>query len=266
MPAAFSLHANTLITVALAALFVAAVGFVYPLRAVAQAQLSPIDAAHSPALVIALVGGFVHSDDGRHAEVQIARELQSAYGNDVQVGIFRNRDKKRAYKLIHDWWQRKEQSKSAGKELDNAPLILYGHSWGASAIVTLARELQLASIPISLTIQVDSIRKNGQNDSIIPANVAEAINFYQTGGILHGRPKIMAADPIRTKILGNLRFKYEQEPAECRPYPWYDKLFFSGHTSIECDPRVWSQVDALIRNRLPSPPKPALSTSVATTR
>lgn len=35
-------------------------------------------------------------------------------------------------------------------------------------------------------------------------------------------------------------------PAECSVYPWYDRLFFKGHTSIECDPRDWFNIQRLI--------------------
>lgn len=37
---------------------------------------------------------------------------------------------------------------------------------------------------------------------------------------------ITAADPSRTTILGNFEFKYEKEPAACRAYPWYDRVFY----------------------------------------
>lgn len=127
-------------------------------------------------------------------------------------------------------------------------------------MVSLARELQKDGIPVSLTIQFDSARKNGQDDSFIQANVSEAINFYQPDGIVHGRSRIIAADPTRTRILGNLRFKDEKEPAECRAYPWHDRVFFRGHTAEECDPRVWSEIETLIRNRLPSPSTPPQNT------
>lgn len=33
-------------------------------------------------------------------------------------------------------------------------------------------------------------------------------------------------------------------------YPWYHGLFFKNHTSIACDPRVWSQIQTLIESRL----------------
>jgi len=143
-----------------------------------------------------------------------------------------------------DWLSQKQTERQSH-------IILFGHSWGASTVVYLARQLQRDQVPITLTVQVDSIRKHGEDDSIIPANVLEAINFYQTRGLVHGRAAIAAADPSRTTILGNLRFDYRQEPAECRVYPWYDRLLFKGHTSIECDPQVWSQVESYIAARLP---------------
>ena len=136
------------------------------------------------------------------------------------------------------------------REKQRAHIILFGHSWGAAAAVSLARELQRDGIPVLLTVQVDTVSKS-QDDSIIPENVNEAVNFYQTGGLLHGRSQISAASP-RTRILGNFRFHYENEPPECHAYPWYDRIFFKGHTAIECDPRVWSQVEDLIRTRLSS--------------
>ncbi|MBV9180495.1 MAG: hypothetical protein JO356_04220, partial [Acidobacteria bacterium] len=135
-----------------------------------------------------------------------------------------------------------------------ARVILFGHSWGASAAIYLARELERDGVPVSLTIQVDSIAKHGRDDSVIPANVAEAMNFYQPRGILHGRSAITAADSSKTKILGNLRLTYDKAPAECRLYPWYDRLLFKGHTAIECDPDVWSRVENLIRMRLETSP------------
>jgi hypothetical protein len=223
----------------------------------------------SPALVVGFVGGFVHNDDLRHSEVQITRQIQTIYGDRVRVLIYENRRSDEARRMILIWWKQEagdaaiSAEKSAGHEPRSARIILFGHSWGASAVVALARSLQRDGIPVSLTIQVDSIAKNGNGDSLIPANVVEAVNFYQTGGILHGRTRIKAADPSRTKILGNFRFAYEKEPAECRAYPWYDRMLFKGHTAIECDPHVWSQVEELIRTLLPAVTQPAPSAITA---
>src|SRR5229473_2039505 len=70
-------------------------------RAAAQMQLAAPEASDaSPALVVGFVGGFVHSDDLRHAEVQIAQQIQATYGNSVHVQIFENRRTANAHKLI----------------------------------------------------------------------------------------------------------------------------------------------------------------------
>lgn len=205
-------------------------------------------------VVVGFVGGFVHSDDIRHPEVRVIQRLRDEYANAVHVGIFENRHEERANASILNFLDRDKDGSLSDQEKRNARIVLFGHSWGASAVVSLARELQREGIPVLLTVQVDSIIKHGQNDSVIPANVAQAINFYQTRGILHGRTQITAADPSRTQILGDFRFDYAREPAACSDFPWYDRRFFKGHTSIECDPRVWSRIESLIRSRLPAIP------------
>jgi len=218
-------------------------------KAVAKNLLhQPSEREPGSALVVGFVGGLVHRNDLRHSEVQIARRLQATYGQAIQVEVFRNQQRAQAHKVVVAWFN----AVSDGRE---PRIMLFGHSWGASAVVYLARELEKDGIPVALTIQVDSVAKHGQDDSVIPANVAEAVNFYQSKGIIQGRRRIVAADPARTAVLGNLHFEYKNEPAQCHAYPWYDRLFFKGHTSIECDPHVWSQVESLIETRL-APPLP----------
>jgi len=213
----------------------------------------------TPTLVIGFVGGFVHKDDLRHSEVQLARRLQQTYCDRVRVEVFRNRQREQARGAIVEWVSSVERS---SVETPQPRVILFGHSWGASAVVYVARELKDDGIPVELTIQVDSVRKHGQDDSVIPANVAEAVNFYQSEGMIHGRAKIIAANPSRTRIDGNFNFTYQKQPNACRSYPWYDRLFFKGHTSIECDPRVWSQVQNLIEAHV-SPASHSAHTEVA---
>jgi len=132
---------------------------------------------------------------------------------------------------------------------------LYGNGGGASETIELARRLQADAIPVLLTVQVDSVSKIGQNDRIIPANVAQAANFYQEDGLLQGKSEIRAADPHRTQIDGNFRFNYASVPYNCVGYPWYDRLFMKAHTQIESDPKVWEQVEALIQSALLGPAK-----------
>ena len=126
----------------------------------------------------------------------------------------------------------------SAEERQDARIILYGHSWGGSEIITLARKLKKDGIPVLLTIQVDSVSKIGQSDEIIPANVAQAANFYQPNGILRGKRKIRPADPAHTRIIGNFRFDYKASPYICKEYPWFDHILAKPHTQIECDPKV----------------------------
>jgi hypothetical protein len=104
---------------------------------------------------------------------------------------------------------------------------------------------------VLLTIQVDGVSKFHENDTVIPVNVAQAANFYQPDGFVHGQSAIRAADPGRTRIIGNFRFDYKTSPYNCDEYPWYDLLLVKTHTQIECDSNVWKQVESLIRSNLP---------------
>jgi pimeloyl-ACP methyl ester carboxylesterase len=212
----------------------------------------PSPSVTPPTFVFAFVGGFVHRDDSRHAEVRLIQRLREHYPRDVESRVFENRHYRDAYKMIRERLDTDHDGKLSDAEKQSARILLFGHSWGGSAVVSLARSLERDGIPVLLTAQVDSVAKRGQNDSVIPANVRQAVNFYQTRGLVHGRAKITAADPSRTKILGNFRLSYHQPLAGCRDYPWYDLLFTKAHTAIECDPKVWSQIESLVRNELPN--------------
>ena len=98
-------------------------------------------------------------------------------------------------------------------------------------------------------MQVDSVAKFWQNDSVIPDNVAEAVNFYQTQGIVHGRPRITAADPAKTEILGNYLMDYRKIQSMPRIH-LVDRVFTPGHMQSECDPTLWSQIENIVRQRL----------------
>jgi hypothetical protein len=90
--------------------------------------------------------------------------------------------------------------------------------------------------------------------------VASAVNFYQSGGFLHGRSEILAADPARTKIIGNFEMKYRNHPINCDNYPWFARTFNKPHHEIENDPRIWDQLASLIDAEL-SNPGPSVNSS-----
>jgi hypothetical protein len=86
---------------------------------------------------------------------------------------------------------------------------------------------------VLLTIQVDSIAKLGRDDSMIPSNVADAINFHQSGGPLHGLAQISATNPAQTNFIRNLHMIYEDHPLECDNHPGYARTFNKPHNEIE---------------------------------
>jgi hypothetical protein len=76
--------------------------------------------------------------------------------------------------------------------------------------------------------------------------VREAVNFYETDGLLHGRSTIAAMDPAKTTILGNFASSYKATPVPLDGYPWFARTFMRPHIEIENDPSVWRKIEALI--------------------
>ncbi len=184
--------------------------------------------ATPPVLVIGFVGGFIRHDDLVHSEVQLAARIRKAYPSGVDVETFESYHGENAVKKILSLLDANHNGTLTQSEKQNARIILYGHSWGASEAIAVARVLDRDGIPVLLTIQV-----------------------YQPDGFVHGQSAIRAADPARTKIIGNFRFDYKTSSYNCYEYPWYDRFFVKAHTQIECDPNVWKQAEALIRADLP---------------
>jgi hypothetical protein len=201
-------------------------------------------------VVIGFVGGFVRHNDRVHSEVQLAEHLRKDFPSGVTVEMFENHRGKEAHQRVLELLDTNGDGELSRAEKESARIIIYGHSWGASETVNLARQLEKDGIPVILTVQVDSISKGGQNDTLIPANVAQAANFYQRDGLLHGAPAIHSTDPARTRIIGNFRFDYSAKPLRCEQYPWFSRTFMKSHIQIECDPVVWNQVESLVRSNL----------------
>ena len=220
------------------------------LEASSKPQATSAGVSSAAPVVVGFVGGFVRHDDRVHSEVQLIERLREGYASDVYVQMFENHRGKEAHQAILRRLHANRDGALSPEEKQNARIIIFGHSWGASETIELARQLEKDGIPVILTIQVDSVSKLGQNDAVIPANVLQAVNFYQLDGLLHGQPQIRAANPARTRILGNFRSGYKTKPFSCGQYPWWDRLIMKPHIQIECDPAVWNQVESLIRSNL----------------
>jgi len=204
-----------------------------------------------PAVVIGITGGFVRHDNQVHGVVQFAERLRRDFPEGTCVEVFENHRWQQALQEIEKRLDADHDGKLSPEEKREARIVLYGHSWGGSEVVHLAGELGNKGLPVLLTVQVDSVAKPGEDSSLIPANVAEAVNFYQQDGWLHGRAEIRAADPAHTKILGNFRREYKS--SSCPGYPWYNRWFTVPHCAIEIDPEVWDRAETLIRGALQEP-------------
>jgi hypothetical protein len=223
-------------------------GEVHPSIDTSPAKEAP---AASPVIVIGFLGGNVKKTNVVHREVQLAMHIRQNHPVGVYAEVFQNSHGQKAFRQILHQLDINHDGIISLAEKQHARIILYGHSWGASETVTMARQLEDDKIPVLLTILVDRVSKIGAGDPRIPANVAQAVNFYQMDGLLHGRPTIRAVDPANTHILGNYRFDYKDTHVSCDQYPWYARLFMGPHIEIENDPRVWNQVESLILAKLP---------------
>jgi hypothetical protein len=204
-------------------------------------------------IIIGFVGGMISHTNLVHSEVQLASKLRGEYPIGVAVETFESYRKERAFKTVIKYLDKNHDGSLSDVEKQSARIIIYGHSWGGSEAIELARDLGKAGIPVRLTIQIDSIAKFHRDDAVIPDNVIRAVNFYQPNGFLRGEPRIRAANDSRTEVIGNYRIDYAGAPYGCNKYPWYDHLFVKAHTQIECDPEVWKQVEILIRADLAAP-------------
>ena len=201
-------------------------------------------------ILVGFAGGFVRHDDPNHGPVQLAQKIRPDLPKDASIQVFENRHRRSAYKSILRLLDTNHDGVLSPAEKAQARIILFGHSWGASAVVMLSRELDRAGIPVLLTVQVDSIAKPWQSDKVIPENVAAAANFYQPHGLVHGRAQITAADDSRTLILGNYRFDYQKDPVQCVGASWFQRVFTPSHMQSQCDPRLWTQVEGLVRQQM----------------
>lgn len=186
---------------------------------------------------------------------RLARKLRerNPSSSGIHVETVENRKRGLALKLIRNALDRDADGRLSDAERASARIILYGQSFGGAAVVNLAKQLNQLGVPVLLTVQVDSV---GIGDAVIPPNVRAAANFYQNEGFLiRGEPKIRAADPLRTKILGNFQFSYKHKDVPVSDVGWPQKVFMDAHTKMDFDPEVWAQVEKLIVETVQTTPR-----------
>jgi hypothetical protein len=208
-------------------------------------------------VVVGFLGGRDAWDDGEKGVRQVALRLRDP-ARRLYAETFENKSRDVAEAFVNE----------AFLESDRSTLIVYGQSFGGAATVKFARQLEKEGRPIRLNLQIDSV---GRDDGEIPANVQYAANLYQANGrFIKGENPIRAADPARTRVLGNWRFDYDHPPGSdisIDDLPWWKTIFRAAHAKMDRDGRVWNLVDKLIRagcrgddleqfvSELPSPEK-----------
>ena len=192
-------HANRTIC----AVAVLAIGLCRPAWSQPVDLASPVIVPADSLIVIGFMGGNVSAGNLVHREALVANELQRNYPLGLHAAVFANHDGRNALRSVLQLLGAGPDGRLTAAEKSEARIVIYGHSWGASETVTLARRLNELGIPVLLTIQIDSVEKSNEDDGSIPPNVREAVNFYEREGLLHGRTAIAAMDPKQTTILGN---------------------------------------------------------------
>jgi len=195
-------------------------------------------------LIIGFMGGRDRWDNSTRAVRKLALSLRDKKLPGVYVETVENRKRDLALRLVERAFDADGDGALGEAERSAARVILYGHSFGGAAVVKFARQLEAQGIPVILAVQVDSV---GRGDAVIPPNVARAANLYQRDGwFIRGEAEIRAADPARTKILGNFLYDYSRREIDLSAEPWHKKIFREAHAKMEHDPEVWSRVEELI--------------------
>ena len=127
------------------------------------------DSSTQPVVIIGFVGGYVRHDDPVHTEVKLVERLREEYSSAAFVQTFENHRGKDAHEAVLRRLDANRDGKLSPEEKQNARIIIFGHSWGASETIELARQLEKDGILVILTIQVDSVSKRGEDDAVTPA-------------------------------------------------------------------------------------------------
>ncbi len=63
------------------------------------------------------------------------------------------------------------------------PIVLVGHSYGADAVLRIAKRLEGRNIPVDLVVTLDPV-----TPPLVPANITRTVNLYQSNGVLDALP------------------------------------------------------------------------------
>ena len=213
--------------------------------------VTPTPIEPNETLILGFMGGRNSWSDTEVGVGRLAQRLRRRNIAGVHVETVENSKRNLALRLVRASLDTNRDGQLQSVERLRARIIVYGQSFGGAAVVKFARQLEAQGIPVLLTIQVDSV---GRGDGVIPANVRAAANLYQDNGrLIRGEGPIRAADPDRTRIVGNFRFDYENSDIELSHLRWYKKIGRVAHAKMAHDPEVWRKVEELIVRVLERP-------------
>jgi hypothetical protein len=75
----------------------------------------------------------------------VIQKLRQEYPRQVYFDLFENRKNGEAYNTIPNQLDAKEDGTLSDDEKCRARIVLFGHSWSASAVVALSRKLEPAA-------------------------------------------------------------------------------------------------------------------------
>jgi len=91
------------------------------------------------AIIVGFVGGFAKHDDLNHPEVSFAALLRGTNPALVHGEVFANHDGNKALHRVLQLVDSDDDGVITAGEKEQARVIIFGHSWGASQTVALAR-------------------------------------------------------------------------------------------------------------------------------
>jgi hypothetical protein len=223
-------------------------------RAAARSYLAPqrfsdfttkTPLAEGDTLIIGFLGGWEEWNDEGRGVRKFALRLRERKLPGVHVETVENRRRDIALELVKKVFDRNQDGALSEDETKSVRVIVFGQSFGGAAVNKFSRDLKPLSVPVLLSIQIDSV---GAGDGDVPANVRRAVNFYQKNDhfFIRGEDDFRAEDPQKTEILGNYKYDYSKKKVDLATAHWYQKLFRNAHVKMEHDPDLWAAVEKLI--------------------
>ncbi|HVH70212.1 MAG TPA: hypothetical protein VNB49_03765 [Candidatus Dormibacteraeota bacterium] len=191
-----------------------------------------------PPIVVGFVGGVLKHDNPLRGEVKLAEHFRTEYPSGVYVETFENRRREKALRVILTPMGAERSGLLSENEKHRAPFSMATAGAARPWSSLLANSTNAAS-PFCL-------RSKRTGSDVLASMTAGFLPTLPTPPISISRTAFKPSILQKTQVLGDFRFDYKEHPIHCPEYPWYDRVFAKTHTEIDCDPAVWSQVEALI--------------------